>query len=160
VNKGKREETDAKAMDVYDLSCQGMKQKDIALYLGYHPVYVSRLFKRAKDMLRWQADNIDGKYHLGATLKAFMKQEEISLAKMEGLDPNSSVAVGWAKNAQEARKEIKKLLQESGVVFKMPELVEDGADFSDPESRKEYLEWRARAEARRKQRDKGDKTEG
>jgi len=150
VNKGKREETDAKAMEVYHLSCQGLTQAEIGLYLGHHPVYVCRLLKRAKTMMRFLADNIDGKFHLGATLKRFLKIEETALANMEGLDPSNPAATSWAKILLEARKEIKKLLQECGAVFKMPESVEDGMPFDDPEIRKEYLALRARANARAK----------
>ena len=146
--KGKKEETDDKAMMAYSLSRQGMKKVEIALYMGISREYVHRLLNRAKAIFRWMADNIDGKLHLAETLDAFVKQEEVALANAAACDPGSSVAVQWANAARDARKEIKKLLQECGAVFKMPESVEDGIPFDDPEIRKKYLALRAEARAR------------
>jgi hypothetical protein len=45
---------------------------------------------------------------------------------------------------------MKKLLQECGAVFKMPESVEDGIPFDDPEIRRDYMELQARAWAKGK----------
>jgi len=135
-------------MQSYYLSRQGMKKVEIALYLGISRSQVHRRLNRAKSIFRWMADNIDGKAHLGETLDAFVKQEEVALANAAACDPTSNTAIGWARVAQEARKEIKKLLQECGAVFKMPEQVEDGMPFDDPEIRKDYLALRARANAK------------
>jgi len=151
---GKREETDEKAMYVYSLVRQNMSKTEIALFLGMHRTQVHRLINRAKNVLRWIADNIDGKMHLGETLIALQDQERRATEMAAACEPGSAVAVGWEKIRLECRKEIKKLLQECGAVFKMPEAVEDGGSLEDPESRKEYLEWRARSRARAKARGK------
>lgn len=147
-NKGQKEEIDDKAMTAYSLTRQGMKKTEIAIYMGISHRYVFLLLNRAKALFRWMADNIDGKLHLAETLDAFIKAEEVALANAAACDPGSSVAVQWANAARDARKEIKKLLQECGAVFKMPESVEDGIPFDDPEIRKDYLALRARARAR------------
>jgi len=146
--QGKKEETDDKAMLAYLLTRQGMKKVEIALYMGISREYVHRLLNRAKALFRWMADNIDGKLHLAQTLDAFVKQEETALANAAACEPGSGVAVAWMNAARDARKEIKKLLQECGAVFKMPEAVEDGIPFDDPVIRKKYLALRAEAKAR------------
>jgi hypothetical protein len=156
INKGKREESDAKAMEVYYLS-KSMSQKDIARYLGHHPVYVCRLLKKAKMLLRWTADNIDGKYHLAAILNALEKQANRAFAKAEACDEGSNVAVGYEKIGQEALAKILKIMQESGFIFRMPEQFEESMPFDDPESCMEYMELRARALARRKASEKEGK---
>ena len=147
-----KEETDDKAMQVYSLSRQGLKKTEIALYLGISRKHVHHLLKRAQNIFRWMADNIDGKLHLGQTLEAFLEQERIALANAAACEPGTNVAVGWMNAARDARKEIKKLLQECGAVFKMPETIEEGIPFDNPEDRKDYLELRARAMKRKKER--------
>jgi plasmid maintenance system antidote protein VapI len=157
---GKKEETDDKAMLAYSLTRQGMKKTEIAVYMGISRDSVHRLLRRSKAIFRWMADNIDGKLHLAETLDAFIKQEETALANAAACDLGSSVAVQWANAARDARKEIKKLLQECGAVFKMPEQIEDGIPFDDPEIRKDYLALRARARAKAGIKDEVQEGEG
>jgi hypothetical protein len=83
--------------------------------------------------------------HLGETLTVFLEMEGEALKNLVAVDASNPVAVGWMKATLDARKEIKKLLQECGVVFKIPESIEMGMLFDDPEIRKEYLALRAKA---------------
>jgi hypothetical protein len=143
-----REEKDARAMQVHDL-CKTMKQVDIAVFMGIHPVTVSNYKKHAKKLLRRQADNIDGKYRLADILHSLQKQANRALDRVTSGDPQSPVTVGFEKVLQSALQSELKILQESGFVFKMPESIEDGIPFDDPVIRKKYLELRAEARTRR-----------
>jgi hypothetical protein len=147
---GKREETDNLAMEVYSLTLQNMSKVQIAKYLGIDRKQVYRLIKRYKAILRWLADHIDGALHLGETLVGLKQLYRDALENIGKSDPGSAVAVGWARVALDALKEMKKLLQECGAVFKMPESVEDGIPFDDPEIRRDYMELQARAWAKGK----------
>ena len=129
-------------MQVHDL-CKTMKQTDIAVLMGIHSVTVSRYKKHAEKLLRWQADNIDGKYRLADILHSLRNQANRALDRATSGDPHSPVAVGYEKILQSALQLELKILQESGFVFKMPEAVEDGIRFDNPVIRKKYLALRA-----------------
>ena len=146
----KREETDERAMLASSLVRQDMTREEIARYLGITDRQVRRLLARARQFYKFLADNIDGKLHLGETLTTFLEMERKAWHNLAGLKPENPVAVGWAKLALDARKEIKKLLQECGAVFKMPETVEDGVDFEHPDDRKDYLALMIRSRSRGK----------
>ena len=145
---GKREETDNLAMEVYSLTLQNMRKTEIAKYLGIDRKQVYRLINRYKAILRWLADHIDGALHLGETLVGLKQLYRDAIENVGKSEPGSAVAVGWARIALEALKEMKKLLQECGAVFKMPEAIEDGIPFDDPVIRKKYLALRAEARVR------------
>jgi len=144
---GKREETDNLAMEVYSLTLQKMGKTEIARYLGIDRKQVYRLVKRYEAILRWLADHIDGALHLGETLVGLKQLYRDALENVGKADPGSAVAVGWARIALEALKEMKKLLQECGAVFKMPEAIEDGISFDKPEIREKYMLLRIEAKA-------------
>lgn len=154
---GKREETDNLAMEVYALTLRNMKKVEIARYLGIDRKQVYRLISRYKAILRWLSEHIDGALYLGETLAGLKQLYSDALENIDKSEPGSTVAVGWAKIALEALKEMKKLLQECGAVFKMPETVEEGIPFDDPEIRRKYLALRAEAVARAKAREKEER---
>jgi hypothetical protein len=157
----KRDELDEKALLAASLARANMSRRNIALYLGFDEGpsglrQVTRLLARSRQLYKWLARNIDGEMHLGETITGLKELYQKALENMVRSGPGSAIAVGWARVALDALREIKKILQESGFVFKMPETVEEGIDFSDPEIRKEYLLLRAKAKAKAKaQEDEG-----
>jgi len=151
----KRDELDEQALLAASLARANMPRQSIALYLGFDAGQaglrqVTRLLGRSRQLFKWLARNIDGELQLGETLTGFKELYQKALENLIKSDPESAVGVGWCRVALEALKEIKKLLQECGFVFKMPELVEEGLPFDDPEIRKEYMALRAKAKAKAK----------
>jgi predicted transcriptional regulator len=154
----KREETDEKAMLAASLARQKMTREEIALYLGVGDRQVRRLLARSRQFYKFLARNIDAEMHLGETLMVFLEMEGRALKNLAEVKADSPVAVGWARAALDARKEIIKLLQECGAVLKVPETIEVGLPFDDPEIRKEYLALRARAREKAREKSKEERT--
>lgn len=154
----KRDELDERALLAASLARANMSRRNIALYLGFDDGQnglrqVTRLLARSRQLYKWLARNIDGELHLGETITGLKELYQKALENMIRSGPGSAIAVGWARIALDSLREIKKILQESGFVFKMPETVEEGIDFTDAEIRKEYLSLRAKAKARAKARE-------
>jgi hypothetical protein len=58
---------------------------------------------------------------IGENLAAFEEMERVALEKFAKANPNSTIAVAYLNAARDARKEIKRLLQESGLMIKVAE---------------------------------------
>ena len=65
----------------------------------------------------------DSKTRIGENLAAFEEMERMALEKFAKANPNSTVAVAYLNTALGARKEIKRLQQESGLMIKVAEEV-------------------------------------
>jgi hypothetical protein len=100
-----------------------MSVPDIARYLSTSQRQVFRYLNRAQELYRWLAKTPDAEKHLGETLTVFYEMEREALAKFASVNPGSAVAVAYLNAARDARKEIKKLLQEAGLMKKVAEEV-------------------------------------
>jgi len=96
---------------------------DIARYMGTSERQVYRFLRRAEHLYRQLAKTPDFEKHLGETLTVFEEMEREALAKFASISPSSPVAVAYLNAARDARKEIKRLLQESGLMTKVAEEV-------------------------------------
>ena len=148
-------ERDDLALQVGTLRRQNVSVREMSLFLGIPQRRIFRLLVRFRELMRIVSRNVDGEFHLGETLSVFIDMERQAREKFERLDPDSNVAVGYLNTAMKARMEIKKLLQECGAMLKVPEVVEEGIPFDDPEIRKDYLLLRARAIARKRGKEAG-----
>jgi hypothetical protein len=93
------------------------------LYLDCKKRYVYTLLSRAENLWSLLVDANDSKTRIGENLAAFEEMERIALEKFAKANPNSTVAVAYLNTALGARKEIKRLLQESGLMIKVAEEV-------------------------------------
>ena len=145
---------DQRALEALALRRQNMTVVEIAKYLGLAERGAYRALSRGKELMRLASENFDGAFHLGETLDALLITEKKALERFERVDQESSVGVGYLNAAMGARKEILRLLQDCGAVFKMPVVVEDDISFLHPETRKEYLQLKIRDRQRRKEMEK------
>jgi predicted transcriptional regulator len=121
---GKRDELNERALLAASLRRKKMTVPDIARYLCTSERQVFRYLNRAHHLYRLLAKASDGEKHLGETLTVFYENEQEALAKFAAVNPGSNVAVAYLNAARDARKEIKKLLQESGLIKKVAEKLE------------------------------------
>jgi hypothetical protein len=119
----KRDELNEKALLAASLRRKKMTVPDIARYLSTSERQVFRYFNRAQDLYRLLAKTPDAQMHLGETLTVFYEMEREALSKFASVNPGSPVAVAYLNAAREARKEIKKLLQEAGLLKRVAEEV-------------------------------------
>ena len=116
-------EVNEKAMLAMSLRRRNRTISQIALYLDCKKRYVYTLLARAEKLWSLLADSSDSKTRIGENLAAFEEMERMALEKFAKTNPNSTVAVGFLNAALGARKEIKRLLQESGLMIKVAEEV-------------------------------------
>jgi hypothetical protein len=116
-------EVNEKAMLAMSLRRRNRTISQIALYLDCKKRYVYTLLARAEKLWSLLADSSDSKTRIGENLAAFEEMERMALEKFARTNPNSTVAVGFLNAALGARKEIKRLLQESGLMIKVAEEV-------------------------------------
>jgi predicted transcriptional regulator len=119
----KRDELNEKALLAASLRRKKMTVPDIARYLSTSERQVFRYLNRAQQLYRLLAKTPDAEKHLGETLTVFYEMEREALAKFASVNPGSSVAVAYLNAARDARKEIKKLLQEAGLMKKVADEV-------------------------------------
>ena len=116
-------EVNEKAMLAMSLRRRNRTISQIALYLDCKKRYVYTLLSRAENLWSLLVDANDSKTRIGENLAAFEEIERMALEKFAKANPNSTVAVGFLNAALGARKEIKRLLQESGLMIKVAEEV-------------------------------------
>ena len=116
-------EVTEKALKAMKFRRQGWTILKIALYLDITGSYVYKLLARAEKLWSLLADSSDSKTRIGENLAAFEEMERMALEKFAKANPNSTVAVAYLNTALGARKEIKRLHQESGLMIKVAEEV-------------------------------------
>jgi len=114
-------EVNERAILAMSLRRRNMTVSQIALYLTTDERSVYRLLARARKLWGLIADASDSKTRIGENLAAFEEMERVALEKFAKANPNSTVAVAYLNAARDARKEIKRLLQESGLMIKVAE---------------------------------------
>ena len=118
---GKVDEANEKAMLAMSLRRQNMTVAKIALYLNTNERHAYSLLARARKLWSLLADASDSKTRIGENLAAFEEMERVALEKFAKANPNSTIAVAYLNAARDARKGIKRLLQESGLMIKVAE---------------------------------------
>lgn len=116
-------EVNEKAMLAMSLRRRNRTISQIALYLDCQKRYVYTLLARADNLWSLLVDANDSKTRIGENLAAFEEIERMALERFAKANPNSTVAVGFLNAALGARKEIKRLHQESGLMIKIAEEV-------------------------------------
>jgi hypothetical protein len=133
---GKVDEANEKAMKAMSLRRQNMTVAKIALYLNTNERHIYSLLARARKLWALLADAADSKTRIGENLAAFEEMERVALEKFAKANPNSNVAVAYLNAARDARKEIKRLHQEAGLMIKVAEELNiSGFPMQDPEVR-------------------------
>jgi len=118
---GKVDEANEKAMLAMSLRRQNMTVAQIALYLNTNERHAYSLLARARKLWSLLADASDSKTRIGENLAAFEENERVALEKFAKVNPSSNVAVAYLNAARDARKEIKRLQQEAGLMIKVAE---------------------------------------
>lgn len=116
-------EVNEKAMLAMLLRRRNRTIAQIALYPDCQKRYVYTLLARAENLWSLLVDANDSKTRIGENLAAFEEIERMALERFAKANPNSTVAVGFLNAALAARKEIKRLQQESGLMIKVAEEV-------------------------------------
>jgi len=118
---GKVDEANEKAMLAMSLRRQNMTVAQIALYLNTNERHAYSLLARARKLWSLLADASDSKTRIGENLAAFEENERVALEKFAKVNPSSNLAVAYLNAARDARKEIKRLQQEAGLMIKVAE---------------------------------------
>ena len=114
-------EVNEKAMLAMSLRRRNRTISQIALYLDCKKRYVYTLLARAENLWSLLVDANDSKTRIGENLAAFEENERVALEKFAKVNPSSNVAVAYLNAARDARKEIKRLQQEAGLMIKVAE---------------------------------------
>ncbi|MDD5641848.1 MAG: hypothetical protein PHX53_09380 [Syntrophales bacterium] len=140
---GKRDEHNEKAMLAMSLRRQGMTIVQIARYFNETERNVYKLLARAKKLWALLVDASDSKTRIGENLNAFEEMERAALEKFAKCkNHESTVAVAYLNAARDARREIKRLQQEAGLMVKMAEEIKiTGLPLALPEARLAALEF-------------------
>ena len=120
----KRDELNDRAILATSLRRKKMSVADIARYLGVSERQVYHYLNRAQELYRLLAKSRDSEKYLGERLQVFAEMEQEALAKFSLMDPKSPVALGYLNAARDASKEIKKLLQEAGLIERVPKQIQ------------------------------------
>lgn len=133
---GKVDVANEKAMLAMSLRRQNMTVAQIALYLDVTERYAYSLLARARKLWGLLVDSSDSKTRIGENLSALEEMERLALEKFAKANPNSNVAVAYLNAARDARKEIKRLQQEAGLMTKVAEEIKvTGLPLEKPEAR-------------------------
>lgn len=139
------------AMEMFE---GGMKTSEISEVLGISQRMVQKDLQAAKKLHREMVEGLDQGEILGGEISFWLQMcrtamRDYSLSQIE------NAKIGFLRVATEARAKLNKLLQDSGLMVKVPErlMIEEGLDFGDPEIRAEYLALLKKARA------KGGKTQ-
>jgi len=140
---GKRDEHNEKAMLAMSLRRQGMTIAQIARYFNETERNVYKLLARARKLWRLLVDASDSKTRIGENLNAFEEMERAALEKfVKCKNHESTVAVAYLNAARDARREIKRLQQEAGLMVKVAEEIKiTGLPLEQPEARLAALEF-------------------
>ena len=111
------------ALQAASLRRKKMTVAAIARFMVTSERQVNRHLRRAEHLYRQLAKTPDSEKHLGETLTVFLEMEREALSKFAFMNPAHPVAVAYLNAARDARKEIKKLLQEAGMIVKVPQQV-------------------------------------
>jgi hypothetical protein len=121
---GKRDELNELAMVAIELRRQNMTVAKIALFLAVPEIKIWRLLARARKLFSLLTKDSDSETNIGENLSAFVAMERKAMEKFAMMNPSSNAAIGYLNAAKDARKEIKKLMQESGLMKKVADKVE------------------------------------
>ena len=133
----RRQERAFRALEMFE---EGMKTSEIAQVLGISQRLVQMDLQVAK-RLQWQAfQKMDQSEILGGEI-AFWRHLCRTAMRDYSLSQVEACKIGFLRVAMEARAKLTKLLQDTGLLDKVPErlTIEEGLDFSDPEIRAGWL---------------------
>jgi predicted transcriptional regulator len=139
----KREVVNDRALLAASLRRKKMTIADIARYLRVSERQVFYYLNRAQELYRLLVKTPDAEKYLGERLQVFIEMEQEALSKYALLDPKSTIALGYLNAARDASKEIKKLLQEAGMITKVPEQLDvtPGFNFANEKVRAAYYQF-------------------
>jgi transposase len=146
----KRQELEARGLEVQALKASGMKIAEIALVFGVSERTIWNYLRGAKELLRRAAINLQHEEVLGETLKVLETIRTQAWWHFHLCPEESAVKVGYLNTALKATEKIVQLCQGVGVLLKVPErlALEEGLPFADAEIRKDYLALLKKARSR------------
>lgn len=126
----------------------GGKINEIAEFFNISERMVYKDLRAAKQLNQELFEADQGEL-LGGEI-AFWQQVCRQAMRDYNLSQSENARIGFLRVASEARAKLNKLLQDSGLLNRVPErlMIEEGMDFEDPETRREYLALLKKARAR------------
>jgi len=146
----KRQEIEARCLEVQALKASGMKIAEIALVFGVSERTIWNDLRGAKELFSRMARNLKHEEILGETVKVLETIRTQAWRHFHLCRENNAVKVGYLNTALKATEKIVQLCQGVGVLLKVPErlALEEGLPFSDAEIRKDYLALLKKARSR------------
>jgi predicted DNA-binding protein (UPF0251 family) len=152
----KRDELEARCLEVKELQVLGMKAGDIALVYGVSERTIWNYLRRARKLFSRTARNLNHEEILGETVRILESIRLKALRHFHQAEANNAVKVGYLNTALKTTEKLMQLYQEVGVLVKVPErlAVEERIPFENAEVRKAYISFLKLA------REKGEKNLG
>lgn len=145
ISSGRQE----RALMAMEMLEGGMKTSEISQVLGISQRMVQKDLRAAKCLHREMVEELDQGELLGGEISFWLQLARTALRDYS-LSQVENAKIGFLRVATEARAKLNKLLQDSGLMVKVPDrlMIEEGLDFTDPEIRAEYLALLKKAKAK------------
>ncbi|MDD2901720.1 MAG: helix-turn-helix domain-containing protein [Syntrophales bacterium] len=146
----KRQEIEERCLEVQALKESGMKVAEIALVYGVSERTIWNYLKRAQELFRRTARNLEQEEILGETLKTLERIRTQAWRHFLLCPEENAVKVGYLNATLKATEKFIQLCQGVGAIAKVPDrlAIEEGLPFADPEIRRDYLALLKKARSR------------
>lgn len=126
--------------EIQNLFDSGWKVAEIMAHFGISERTVYYDLEKGKELDRALAEGVDQAATLGREIR-FLEESRRKELRAYHLAKNPQVKIGHMRNAITIHEKLMKLLQDAGLVIKMPERlsIEEGNPFSDLEFRAKYI---------------------
>jgi len=145
-----RQEIEERCLEVQALKSSGMKVGEIALVYGVTERTVWNYLKKAKELFRRGARNLQHEEILGEAAANLKEIHTQAWRHFHLCSEESAVKVGYLNTSLKAVEKIIQLYQGVGVLAKAPDhlVLEEGLPFGDAEIRRDYLALLKKARSR------------
>ena len=136
ISRGRQE----RALKIWEMFEKGAKVSQLAELFDISERMIYKDLKAAKAIHKASVENVDQGELLGGSLASWRMIYRQAMRDYQ-MAQNDNAKIGFMRVASEARSKLDKLLQDSGLMTKVPERValETEIPFEDPEVRKAYL---------------------
>jgi len=126
--------------EIQNLFDAGWKITEIVAHFGISKRTVYYDLEKGRELDRALAESIDQGAMLGREIR-FLEESRRKELRAYHLAKNPPVKIGHMRNAISLHEKLMKLLQDAGLVIKMPERlsIEEGNPFADPGFRAKYV---------------------
>jgi hypothetical protein len=136
ISRGRQE----RALKIWEMFEKGAKVSQLAELFGISERMIYKDLSAAKAIHKASVENVDQGELLGGSLASWRMIYRQAMRDYQ-IAQNDNAKIGFMRVASEARAKLDKLLQDSGLMTRVPErlALETEIPFEDPDVRKAYL---------------------